>query len=63
MQSTVQSVLEHERGQLQVGEGLEVPCQKTFKDKPAFIKRLIKVFVAKNSFLVHSSSCSKNGLV
>ena len=28
------------------GKGLEVPCHNTFKDKPAFIKRLIKVFVA-----------------
>ena len=36
---------------------LEVPCQKI---KPAFIKRLIKVLVAKNLFLVHSSSCSNN---
>ena len=36
---------------------LEIPCQNTFKDKPAFIKRLIKVLVARNLFLVHSSSC------
>jgi len=27
-------------------KGLEDPCQNTFKDKPAFIKRLIKVLVA-----------------
>jgi len=25
---------------------LEVPCQNTFKDKPAFIKRLIKMLAA-----------------
>ena len=36
----------------------EVPCQNTFKDKPAFLKRHIKVLEAKNLFLVHSSSCS-----
>jgi len=30
------------------GKGLESPCQNTFKDKPAFIKRLIKVLVARN---------------
>jgi len=24
-------------------KGLEIPCQNTFKDKPTFIKRLIKV--------------------
>jgi len=39
------------------GKGLEVPCQNTFK--PAFIKRLIKVFVAKNLLLVHRSSFNK----
>ena len=39
---------------LHVAKGLEVPCQNTFK--PAFIKRLIKVFVAKNLLLVHRSS-------
>ena len=44
-------------------KGLEVPCQNTLKDKLAFIKRLIKVLVAKNSFLVHSSSCRSNRLV
>jgi len=26
-------------------KGLEIPCQNTFKDKPAFIKRLITVLV------------------
>ena len=30
------------------GKGLKIPCQNTFKDKPAFIKRLIKVLVARN---------------
>jgi len=35
--------LKHERGQLHV---VEDPCQNTFKDEPAFIKRLIKVLVA-----------------
>ena len=44
-------------------KGLEIPCQNTFKDKPAFINRLIKVFAARNSFLVHSSSCKNNRLV
>ena len=34
--------------------GLEIPCQNTSKDKPAFIKRLNKVLVARNLFLVHS---------
>jgi len=29
---------------------LEIPCQSTFKDKLAFIKRLIKVLVASNLF-------------
>ena len=29
------------------GKGLEVPCLYTFKDKPALIKRLIKVLVVK----------------
>jgi len=43
-------------------KGLEVPCQNTFKDKPASIKRLIKVLVARNLFLLPSSSC-KNKLV
>ena len=59
MQSTVQSVLEQSTTH---GKGLEVPCQNAFKDKPAFIKRLIKVLVAKNLFLVHSSSCNNNRL-
>ena len=36
-------------------KGLEVPCQNTFKYKPAFIKRLMKVLVARN--------CRKNRLV
>jgi len=31
-------------------KGLEIPCQNTFKDKPAFIKRLVKVLVARNSY-------------
>jgi len=43
--------LKHERGQLHV---VEDPCQNTFKDEPAFIKRLIKVLAAKNLFLLHS---------
>jgi len=30
------------------GKGLKIPCQNTFKDKPAFIKRLMKVLVARN---------------
>jgi len=35
-------------------KGLEIPRQNTFKDKPVFIKRLSKVLVARNLFLVHS---------
>ena len=31
-----------------VAKGLEVPCQNTFKDKPAFIKSLFKVLVARS---------------
>jgi len=48
MQSTVQSVLNMKE--------LRSTHSKfnTFKEKPAFIKRLIKVLVAKNLFLVHS---------
>jgi len=38
-------------------KGLEIPYQNTFKDKVAFIKRLIKVLVSRNLFSVHSSSC------
>jgi len=60
MQSTVQSVKEVRST---CSKGLEVPCQNTFKDKPAFIKRLIKVLVARNLFLVHNSSCRNNRLV
>jgi len=41
-------------------KGLEIPCRNTFKDKPAFIKRLIKVLVARNLFSVHSSSCKNS---
>jgi len=44
-------------------KGLEIPCQNTFKDRPAFIKRLIKVLVAKNLFLVHRSRCRNNRLM
>jgi len=29
-----------------------IPCQNTFQDKPAFIKRLIKVLVARNLFYI-----------
>jgi len=40
MQSTVQSVLEHERNRLGThGKGLEVPYQNTFKDKPCLHQR------------------------
>jgi len=41
-------------------KGLDAPCQNTFKGKPAFIKRLIKVLVAKKLLLVHSNSCRNN---
>ena len=65
MQSTVPSVLNMIARSTTRGKGLEleVPCQNTFKDKPAFIKRLIKVLVAKNLFVVHSSSCRNNRLI
>jgi len=43
-------------------KGLEIPSQNAFKDKPAFIKRLIKVLVARKLFLVCSSSCKNNRL-
>jgi len=59
MQSMVQSVKELRSTH---SKGLEVPCQNTFKDKPAFINRLIKVLVARNLFSVHSSSCRNNRL-
>jgi len=42
--------------------GLEVPWQYTFKDKPVFIKWLTKVLLARNLFLVHSSSFRNNRL-
>jgi len=38
-------------------KGLEIPCQNTFKDKPAFIKhvkRLIKVLVARTCYVIAS---------
>jgi len=57
MQSTVQSVLNMKELRSTCNKGLEVPCQNTFKDKPAFIEMLIKVLVARNLFLVPSSSC------
>jgi len=57
MQSTVQSVLNTKELRSTCSKGLEVPCQDTFKDKPAFIKRLIKVPVARDLYMVHSSSC------
>ena len=57
MQSTVQSALNVKELRSTPSKGLEVPCQNTFKDKPAFIKRLIEVLVTRNMLLVHSSSC------
>jgi len=48
MQSTVQIVLNMKELRSKRIKGLDVPCQDTFKDKPAFIKRLIKVLVAKS---------------
>jgi len=63
MQSTVQSVLKMGELSSTHNRGLEVPCQNTLKDYPAFIKRLIKVLVAKNLFLIHSRSCRNNRLV
>jgi len=63
MLSTVQSVLNMKELRSTHSKGLEVPCQNTFKDKPAFIKRLIKVLGARNLFLVHSSSCRNSRLV
>ena len=43
MQSTVQSVLNMKELRSAHSKGLEVLCQNTFKYKPAFIKRLIKM--------------------
>jgi len=63
MQSTVQNVLNMKELRSTGSKRLEVPCQNTFKDKPAFIKRLIKVLVARNLFLVHSSNCRNNRVV
>jgi len=62
MQNTVQSVLKMNELRSIRSKSLEVPCQNTFKDKLAFIKRIIKVLVAKYLFLVHSSSC-RNRLI
>jgi len=63
MQSTIQSVLNMKELRSARSKGLEVPCHNTFKDKLAFIQRLIKVLVARNYFLVHSSSCRNDRLV
>jgi len=63
MQSTIQSTLNMKELRSTHSKGLEVPCQNIFKDKPASIKRLIKVLVARNLFLVHSSSCGNNRLI
>jgi len=63
MQRTVQRVLDMKELRSTCSKGLEAPILNTFKDKPAFIKRLIKVPVARNLFLVHSSSCKNNRLV
>ena len=35
---------------------LEVPCQNTFKPKPAVIKRLIKVLVARNLYIATAAA-------
>ena len=48
MQSTAQSVLNMKELRTTCSKGLEVSCQNRFKDKPTFIKRLIKVLVARN---------------
>jgi len=45
------------RAESTCSKGLEIPYQNAFKDKPAFVKRLIKMPVARNLFLVHGSSC------
>jgi len=63
MQSTVQNVLNMKELRSTGRKHLKVPCQNTFKDKPAFIKRLIKVLVARKLFLVHSSNCRNDRLV
>jgi len=60
MQSTVQSVLNMKELMSTLSKGLEIPCPNTFKDKPAFTTRLSEVLVARNLFLVHSSSCCSN---
>jgi len=63
MQSTVQSVWNMKELRSTGSKGLEVPCQNTFKDKPAFSKRLIQLLVDKNLFLLHSSSCKIRRLI
>ena len=57
MQSTVQSVLNMKELRSALSKGLEVLCQNTFINKPAFNKGLIKVLVAKNLFLLHTDVC------
>jgi len=47
-QTNAQYSLLNVRAESTGGKGLEIPCQNTFKDKPAFIKRLIMVLVARN---------------
>jgi len=44
-QTNAQYSLLNMRAESTGSKGLEIPCQNTFKDKPAFIKRLIKVLV------------------
>ena len=51
MQTTVWSVLNMKELRSTRSKDLEVPCKNTFKDKPAFLKRLIKVPVARNLVL------------
>jgi len=60
MQSTVQSVWNMKELRSTGRKGLKVSCQNTFKDKPAFIKTLIRVLVARNLLLVHSRGCRNN---
>jgi len=45
MQTKAQSVLNMKELRSTCSKGLEVPCQNTFKEKPAFIKRLSSWYI------------------
>jgi len=55
--------LKHGRGQLHMVKAWRFPARIHSKDKPASSSDSSRCFVATNSFLVYSSSCSNNSLV